>query len=513
MNGKRWRAGALALCTALLLWPAARAETAAPRYAATVQYLCRADGAQSVQQWLDGALTQHPADGSEWCAFALRQQGQYDFSTYAAALREAAEADTVAGAVTRQKYALLLTAFGDTAAVPAGSIGGQGVMSLIYGLHLLRNGCAAEQTWDEVCALLLAQQKEDGGWAVFGAAGDADVTAMAVQALAYGAAQEAVDDAIRRALAFLSAAQQPDGTFMGYGVSNCESTAQVVLVLTALGHDPAREPAFRKQRDLLTALESFATSEGGFAHLAGGEVSPSACAQALLALTAAERFYAGEAADLYDLSYRPAQTAPTIAPEPAGNGPSMRIWLSIGTVLLLGSALLYLRLRKKGGKHLISAVLVGGAVLAAIWLIDLRGAHTATPQPPVQAAVGTVTFAVRCDTVAGMAQDGTTPADGVLLPATELTLYDGDTVYDLLQRCAADSGLRIDHTGSRMSAYIAGINDLRQGAFGDLSGWLFYVNGVSPSVGCGQFRPQDGDRIEWLYSRSMGQDIAKEEAA
>ena len=55
--------------------------------------------------------------------------------------------------------------------------------------------------------------------------------------------------------------------------------------------------------------------------------------------------------------------------------------------------------------------------------------------------------------------------------------------------------------------YISGINYLYEFDFGDLSGWVYHVNGVSPSVGCGEYKLSDGDRIEWLYTCNLGNDL------
>ena len=37
-------------------------------------------------------------------------------------------------------------------------------------------------------------------------------------------------------------------------------------------------------------------------------------------------------------------------------------------------------------------------------------------------------------------------------------------------------------------------------AHGDLSGWVYTVNGISANVGCGSYYLKDGDVVEWLYT-------------
>ena len=55
--------------------------------------------------------------------------------------------------------------------------------------------------------------------------------------------------------------------------------------------------------------------------------------------------------------------------------------------------------------------------------------------------------------------------------------------------------------------YIAGINYIYEMDFGDLSGWVYHVNGITPSRGCGEYVLEPGDRIEWLYTCELGNDL------
>ena len=44
-------------------------------------------------------------------------------------------------------------------------------------------------------------------------------------------------------------------------------------------------------------------------------------------------------------------------------------------------------------------------------------------------------------------------------------------------------------------------------AFGNLSGWLYRVNGAFADVGCSQYRLQEGDAVEWMYTTDLGKDV------
>lgn len=126
-------------------------------------------------------------------------------------------------------------------------------------------------------------------------------------------------------------------------------------------------------------------------------------------------------------------------------------------------------------------------------------------------AVGTVTMTIRCDTVAGKSDSEYIPEDGIILDVTEFDLSEGETVYDILTEAARTYGIQVENTGSSGGAhgmvYIAGINYLYEFQFGDLSGWVYHVNGITPSRGCGDYILSDGDSIEWLYTCELGHDL------
>ena len=248
------------LLTGILLIPV-RAEDVSG-YAEEI--IIHQSGGDSAQNWINGALTENAGISSEWYILALSQSGDYDFSSYRNALHEYLETHEIYSASSRLKYALALASCGErdgyiTEALE-NSIGQQGVMSWIYGLHLLNNGFTCEScSLESAVNQLLSMQLEDGGWAVIGTVGDIDVTAMAVQALAvhYGTNPE-VQSACDRALEFLSEHQQDYGGYQSFGTENLESTAQVVTALSALGIDGFSDERFiRNGNTLLTGMLTF----------------------------------------------------------------------------------------------------------------------------------------------------------------------------------------------------------------------------------------------------------------
>lgn len=170
-------------------------------------------------------------------------------------------------------------------------------------------------TREKLIDLILSKQLDDGGWALSGMAADPDMTAMALQALApYYESSEEVKAAVDKALETLSQMQQPNGDFGSWGTTNSESSAQVIVALTALGIDPNTDPRFVKNgRSVVDALCGYYVEGGGFRHVAEGEVDGMATEQGYYALTAYTRFLAGQTS-LYDMSDVAREETPWVNP-------------------------------------------------------------------------------------------------------------------------------------------------------------------------------------------------------
>ncbi|ACT01337.1 S-layer homology domain-containing protein [Paenibacillus sp. JDR-2] len=162
---------------------------------------------------------------------------------------------------------------------------------------------------------ILNREIAGGGWALGEkpTEADPDITAMVLQALApYYNANPTVKAAVERSITWLSKAQQADGGYASGGAVNSESSAQVVVALTALGIDPQTDSRFVKNgRNVLDALLGYSASGGGFYHVKSGgtgnggaqpgEVDLMATDQAFYALVAYDRFKSGNTR-LYDMT-------------------------------------------------------------------------------------------------------------------------------------------------------------------------------------------------------------------
>ena len=115
-------------------------------------------------------------------------------------------------------------------------------------------------------------------------------------------------------------------------------------------------------------------------------------------------------------------------------------------------------------------------------------------------------MSISCSILNGRKTASHIPDDGVILKTTEFDISEGDTAYDILLEGARKFGISVEHEGSSDMAYISGINYLYEHDFGDLSGWVYKVNGELPSVGCAGYVLKNGDQIEWCYTLDLGND-------
>ena len=164
----------------------------------------------------------------------------------------------------------------------------------------------AQTTREKLIQYILDAQLESGGWDVDGKTADADITAMALQALApYYDSNSRVKAAVDSALNRLSQMQAANGGYESWGKSNAESVSQVIVALTSRGIDPASAGRFIKNGfSTLDALASFYNDDGTFKHTMASETlaeNGMATEQAYYAFAAYYRFIDGRTA-LYDMS-------------------------------------------------------------------------------------------------------------------------------------------------------------------------------------------------------------------
>ena len=155
-----------------------------------------------------------------------------------------------------------------------------------------------------------------GGWALSGTDPDPDITFMAIQSLANYMDQKEVKKAVDRALKIMSKKQLSTGGYNSWGTENCESTAQAIVALTALGIDIDTDSRFIKtdkkgnKNTLMDGMMQFYCKGGGFAHVnegydggggSGTGLNAMATDQGMYALDAYYRYINGKK-KLYDMT-------------------------------------------------------------------------------------------------------------------------------------------------------------------------------------------------------------------
>ena len=290
----------------------------------------------------------------------------------------------------------------------------QGVNGAIYALLALDSGnYGSEAIRERYIAHILEKELPDGGWCMMGDAPEADVTAMALQALAKYRDREDAKLAVERGLKVLENIEY----------TTSEAVSQTIVALCELGM-----PADEKVKLLLT----YQTEAGDFRHVMDGDADVLSTEQAFYALVSAGLQLSGKS--LYRM------------------------------------------------------------------------------------AANTCTLEIRCDTLlknldklsSGKAE--LVPEDGILLEKTTVSFESGDSVFDVLRRCLREQNVHFEYVDAKAygSIYIEGIGNLYEFDCGEQSGWLYFVNGISPGLGCSGYTVANGDEIVFAYTCDMGADLGVE---
>lgn len=119
----------------------------------------------------------------------------------------------------------------------------------------------------------------------------------------------------------------------------------------------------------------------------------------------------------------------------------------------------------------------------------------------------TVTFSVTCKNA--LAYEKTTqkghelhlnlPQSGYIIGQTEITLKNGQTVFDALEAACDKNSVSLRY---QSKSYITEIGGLAEKDCGGASGWMYRVNGTNPRKAASKYVLKDGDTVEWYYVTS-----------
>ena len=126
----------------------------------------------------------------------------------------------------------------------------------------------------------------------------------------------------------------------------------------------------------------------------------------------------------------------------------------------------------------------------------------------------TCSIEIRCDTISINPNKWTNnnknissivPISGEILEKMEISVPNNSTVLDVLKNATIIKNISLNAS----QGYIKSINQLEQLDAGRGSGWLYWVNNVSPSVTCSSYIVKNGDKIKWQYTCDYGNEFDK----
>ena len=428
-------------------------------------------------------------------------------------------------------------------------VAAQGINAVTYALLALDSkpykDAGDDALRDKYVALLLDNACESGGWVYGGdktSTADVDMTAMVLQALApyYLNGDANVKSAVDKGLSALKAMQKSTGGFASYGTYNAESTAQVIVALTALGIDPT-SAEWKQTGDPIEALLHFYDASASmFRHTTNGKADQMATEQSAYALVAYKRFVSKQNR-LYDMSDAFGESGEvkdpkqTVASAKLEIGSMGRQTVSMAVANTEDAVKSYIDTRLKllttkgptyevSVRKFVPAVAgtetdpngTGGSFIATVTITmdsakdtaDIYGTITATKYEAPKEDI-TVTFQLLGDDHHTIKTDADVHtyrfnADEmpVWIDTVAVTVPGGSTVGDVFKQVLDEKGYT--YVGLEQG-YISSIttpdnvklshkDDKR-----DNSGWMYVVNGTHPNVGLNSYELKKGDVITWHW--------------
>ncbi len=97
---------------------------------------------------------------------------------------------------------------------------------------------------------------------------------------------------------------------------------------------------------------------------------------------------------------------------------------------------------------------------------------------------------------------GVVPQNGIIYQGENIEFMTGESAFDVIRRELEKNNIHFDFVKAPIynSVYVKGIGNLYEFDCGDMSGWLYRVNGEKQSYGCSKYILNDKDKIEFYYS-------------
>ena len=125
------------------------------------------------------------------------------------------------------------------------------------------------------------------------------------------------------------------------------------------------------------------------------------------------------------------------------------------------------------------------------------------------------TLSVSCETLLGdgsrlsAEKRGILPENGIIFPVKRVEFSEGESVFDVLLRETRNNKIHMEFMNTPIygGVYIEGIGNIYEFDAGELSGWMYRVNGEFPNYSCSKYSLKQGDKIEFVYTCDLGKDV------
>lgn len=92
------------------------------------------------------------------------------------------------------------------------------------------------------------------------------------------------------------------------------------------------------------------------------------------------------------------------------------------------------------------------------------------------------------------------PDDGYIISSCCVTVPNGSSAYDAVKSACEENHITMNTVNSGYGKYIAGFQNIDEKDCGNQSGWLYFVNGKSPSKSCNKYVISNGDSVVFSYT-------------
>lgn len=89
------------------------------------------------------------------------------------------------------------------------------------------------------------------------------------------------------------------------------------------------------------------------------------------------------------------------------------------------------------------------------------------------------------------------PENGIIFSKENVSIQSGETVFEFIKKVCSENNIQMDYAEGMI--YVKSLGNLNEKDCGAESGWMYKVNGESPSVGVDQYTLKDGDKVEFFY--------------